>query len=94
MMLSVVCSSSDKGKNWARKSDRDWDGYFKFNAIDPSFIITPNGEHWLIYGSWHSGIAAVQLNPETGKTLKELPKSYGTELIEKALWKEIFVRKE
>ena len=43
-----------------------------------SFIITPNGEHWLIYGSWHSGIAAVQLNPETGKTLKELPKSYGT----------------
>jgi beta-xylosidase len=74
----VICSSSDKGKNWARKSDRDWDGYFKFNAIDPSFIITPNGEHWLIYGSWHSGIAAVQLNPETGKTLKELPKSYGT----------------
>lgn len=81
----VVCSSSDKGTNWTRKPDRDekgdlidWDGYFKFNAIDPSFIITPNGEHWLIYGSWHSGIAAVQLNPETGKTLAELPKSYGT----------------
>ena len=47
----VICSSSDKGKNWARKSNSDWDGYFKFNAIDPSFIITPNGEHWLIYGS-------------------------------------------
>lgn len=79
----VICSSSDKGTNWSRKPKKDnkftdWDGYFKFNAIDPSFIITPNGEHWLIYGSWHSGIAAVQLNPETGKTLATLPKSYGT----------------
>lgn len=74
----VICSSSDKGTNWNRASGGDWNAYFKFNAIDPSFIITPEGEHWLIYGSWHSGIAAVQLNPETGKTLAELPKSYGT----------------
>ena len=74
----VICSSSDKGTNWNRASEGDWNAYFKFNAIDPSFIITPEGEHWLIYGSWHSGIAAVQLNPETGKTLVELPKSYGT----------------
>lgn len=74
----VICSSSDKGTNWNRASTGDWNAYFKFNAIDPSFIITPEGEHWLIYGSWHSGIAAVQLNPETGKTLAELPKSYGT----------------
>ena len=74
----VICSSSDKGTNWNRASAGDWNAYFKFNAIDPSFIITPEGEHWLIYGSWHSGIAAVQLNPETGKTLAELPKSYGT----------------
>ena len=74
----VICSSSDKGTNWNRASEGDWNAYFKFNAIDPSFIITPEGEHWLIYGSWHSGIAAVQFNPETGKTLAELPKSYGT----------------
>ena len=74
----VICSSSDMGTNWNRASEGDWNAYFKFNAIDPSFIITPEGEHWLIYGSWHSGIAAVQLNPETGKTLAELPKSYGT----------------
>ena len=74
----VICSSSDKGTNWNRASAGDWNAYFKFNAIDPSFIITPEGEHWLIYGSWHSGIAAVHLNPETGKTLAELPKSYGT----------------
>lgn len=74
----VICSSSDLGKNWKRSSQTDWDGYFKFNAIDPSYIVTPEGEHWLIYGSWHSGIAAVQLNPETGKTLAELPNPWGT----------------
>ena len=57
----VLCSSSDKGKDgWARSGTNDWNGYFYFNAIDPSFIITPEGEHWLIYGSWHSGFAAVQ----------------------------------
>lgn len=69
----VICSSSDKGKDgWSRPSASNWEGYFYFNAIDPTFVITPQREHWLIYGSWHSGFAAVQLNPETGKTLKEL----------------------
>ena len=69
----VICSSSDKGKDgWSRPNASNWEGYFYFNAIDPTFVITPEGQHWLIYGSWHSGFAAVQLNPETGKTLKEL----------------------
>jgi beta-xylosidase len=73
----VVCSSTDKGMNeWSRSSTSDWSGYFKINAIDPTFIITPSGEHWLIYGSWHSGIAAMQLNPETGKPLKALGKPW------------------
>jgi beta-xylosidase len=69
----VICSSSDKGKDgWKRASKNDWEAYFYFNAIDPTYVITPEGQHWLIYGSWHSGFAAVQLNAETGKTLKEL----------------------
>lgn len=56
----VVCSASDKGKtDYGRSSINDWEGYFKINAIDPTYIITENGEHWLIYGSWHSGIAAL-----------------------------------
>jgi arabinan endo-1,5-alpha-L-arabinosidase len=63
----VVCSSTDRGSSWSRPSLSSWDGYFKWNAIDPSFIITPEGEHWLIYGSWHSGIVAMALNPATGK---------------------------
>lgn len=67
----VICSVSDRGTNWYRSSTSDWSGYFKYNAIDPSFIITPEGEHWLMYGSWHSGIAALQLNPETGLPLNK-----------------------
>lgn len=65
----VLCSASDKSKTaYARSSTSDYNAYSRFNAIDPSFIITPTGEHWLIYGSWHSGIAAIQLDPETGFT--------------------------
>ena len=75
----VICSSSDKGKDgWSRPNANNWEGYFYFNAIDPTYVITPEGEHWLIYGSWHSGFAAVQLNPETGKTLKELGDPWAT----------------
>ncbi|AUS06879.1 arabinan endo-1,5-alpha-L-arabinosidase [Pseudotamlana carrageenivorans] len=66
----VVCSVSDKGNDWSRSSyTNDWNGYFKYNAIDPSYVITPEGEHWMFYGSWHSGIAAIQINESTGKPL-------------------------
>ncbi|WP_461631416.1 arabinan endo-1,5-alpha-L-arabinosidase [Labilibaculum euxinus] len=63
----VVSSVSDRENNWSRSSTSDWNAYFKWNAIDPTFIITPEGNHWLIYGSWHSGIVALQVNPDTGK---------------------------
>ncbi len=65
----VLSSASDKSKTaYARSSENDYNAYARFNAIDPSFIITPEGRHWLIYGSWHSGIAAIELDPETGFT--------------------------
>ncbi len=68
----VVCSVSDKGNNWSRSSYCcDWTGYFKYNAIDPSYVITPEGEHWMFYGSWHSGIAAIQIDPATGLPMNE-----------------------
>lgn len=63
----VIQSVADGQETYSRTSPNDWSGYFKFNAIDPSYVITPQGEHWLIYGSWHSGISAVQVNPDTGK---------------------------
>lgn len=74
----VITNASDKGLNF-RVSQTDYNNcYFKFNAIDPTYIITPEGKHWLIYGSWHSGFAAVELDASTGKTKVELPKPFGT----------------
>jgi arabinan endo-1,5-alpha-L-arabinosidase len=67
----VTCSSSDKGKDgWSRSSQNDWNAYCFYNAIDPTYIVTPEGEHWLIHGSWHSGFTSLQLDPTTGKPLK------------------------
>jgi arabinan endo-1,5-alpha-L-arabinosidase len=40
------------------------------NGIDPSIIITPDGEHWMFYGSSWDGIYIVQLNPVDGLALK------------------------
>lgn len=74
----VITNASDKGLNF-RVSQTDYNNcYFKFNAIDPTYIITPEGKHWLIYGSWHSGFAAVELDASTGKTKVKLPKPFGT----------------
>ena len=57
----------------------DWANcYYKWNAIDPSYVITPEGEHWLVYGSWHSGIAALKLNSETGKPAESLGQPWAT----------------
>ncbi len=69
----VTCSSSDKGKSgWTRASAARWDdAYFYYNAIDPTYIVA-DGKHYLIYGSWHSGFALLELDPSTGMPLKDL----------------------
>lgn len=36
------------------------------NAIDPSVCLTSEGELWMSYGSFWSGLKLVQLDPETG----------------------------
>lgn len=71
----VLTNASDKGLNFYVTAYEDC--YYKWNAIDPSYIITPDEEHWLIYGSWHSGIVALQLDPETGMPLEELGQPWG-----------------
>ncbi len=40
------------------------------NGIDPSVIVTPDGEHWMTYGSSWDGIYIMQLNPANGLALK------------------------
>jgi arabinan endo-1,5-alpha-L-arabinosidase len=67
----VVYSATDRGGDWSRPNLNNWSAYFKWNAIDPSLIIA-EGRHWLIYGSWHSGIVALELDPATGKPLHPL----------------------
>lgn len=74
----VITNSSDKGLNYKVAANNYSNCYFKWNAIDPSYIITDAGEHWLIYGSWHSGIVAMQIDAETGMPAQTLGDSWGT----------------
>ena len=71
----VVCSSTAKAAgDWGRASaGGDYgNAYFYYNAIDPTYIVAPDGKHWLIYGSWHSGFALLEINPATGKPVNTL----------------------
>lgn len=40
------------------------------NAIDPTVVVTPSGDHWMYYGSAFDGIYALQLDPVTGLALQ------------------------
>ena len=74
----VITNASDKGLNFHIRPN-DWGNcYYKWNAIDPSYLIDNDGKHYLIYGSWHSGIAALEVDAETGKPLNTLPAPWGT----------------
>ena len=39
------------------------------NAIDPTVVVTPAGEHWMVYGSAWDGLFELKLNPATGLAL-------------------------
>ena len=81
----VTCSASDLGRDGWRTARHGgttglkpgaWQAPFFFNAIDPTYIVTPEGEHYVIYGSWHSGIALLQVDPVSGKPLNEYALPY------------------
>lgn len=74
----VITNASDKGLNFNVAADNYANCYYKWNAIDPSYIIDKDGKHYLVYGSWHSGIALVELDGETGKVKANLPNPWGT----------------
>lgn len=72
----VITNASDKELNFNVASN-DWANcYYKWNAIDPNYLIDNDGKHYLIYGSWHSGIAALEVDTETGKP-NALPLPFG-----------------
>jgi arabinan endo-1,5-alpha-L-arabinosidase len=43
------------------------------NVIDPDLFVDDDGTSWLVYGSYRTGIRLVQLDPLTGKLLKDPP---------------------
>jgi arabinan endo-1,5-alpha-L-arabinosidase len=38
-----------------------------YNCIDPSAFLSENGDLYIAFGSFWSGIRMIQLDPETGK---------------------------
>jgi len=78
----VTTSSSDRGLNYNRSSLSDWNAYFYYNAIDPTYIVTPEGKHYLIHGSWHSGFALLEVDATTGKSLNKLGEPYADSVAE------------
>lgn len=43
------------------------------NVIDPNYVEDRMGRGWLFYGSYKSGLRAAEVNPSTGKLLKDPP---------------------
>jgi arabinan endo-1,5-alpha-L-arabinosidase len=44
---------------------------FNWNAIDPNFVLDKDGEPWLVFGSFWSGIKLIKLDKETAKRSEE-----------------------
>jgi len=67
--IGLLTSSSPLGP-WEEKDlvVTSKDNIQMTNAIDPSVVVTPIGEHWMYYGSAWDGIYILQLDPETGLT--------------------------
>lgn len=51
----------DKGKIVESHAESD-----NFNAIDPDTVVGPDGRHWMVYGSYWSGMYLLELDPKTG----------------------------
>jgi arabinan endo-1,5-alpha-L-arabinosidase len=67
-VIGLATASSPLGP-WTEKGlvvvSKD-DNSIQTNAIDPSVVVTPAGEHWFYYGSAWDGIYILKLNPATG----------------------------
>ena len=70
-VMGLATSDSPEGP-WFEKDlvvTSEANGNVQTNAIDPSIVVTPSGEHWFYYGSAWDGIYKLKLNPETGLPL-------------------------
>ena len=72
-VIGMATSTSPEGP-WEEKGlvvvSKD-DASIQTNAIDPTVIVTPAGEHYFYYGSGWDGIYVLKLNAETGLAATE-----------------------
>jgi len=64
---NVTLDPNDPDYQWTDaqpviQSNPSWN----FNAIDPAAVVDQEGNLWLAFGSFWSGIQLIQLNPDTG----------------------------
>ena len=55
----------DQGMVVSSQKTSSWD--LGYNAIDPNLTFDTDGQPWLVYGSWWSGIAITKVDPTTMK---------------------------
>ncbi len=70
-VIGLATASSPEGP-WTEKGvvvTSKNDANTQTNAIDPSVVVTPAGDHWMYYGSAFDGIYVLKLNPATGLAL-------------------------
>ncbi len=88
-VIGLATASSPLGP-WTEKglvvTSRD-DNSIQTNAIDPTVVVTPAGEHWFYYGSAWDGIYILKLNPTTG--LAENASNKGTRIAQRGFTDEI-----
>lgn len=83
-VMGLATSDSPEGP-WIEKDlvvTSEPGGPLQTNAIDPSVVVTPAGEHWFYYGSAYDGIYQLKLDPSTG--LAANPGDKGTRVAQRA----------
>ncbi|HYO95436.1 MAG TPA: arabinan endo-1,5-alpha-L-arabinosidase [Polyangiaceae bacterium] len=75
LATNTTLDSTNPAYNWVdRGKVIDFrNGGTGVNVIDPNLFIEDDGTWWLVYGSYRSGLRLTQLDPATGKLLKDPP---------------------
>ncbi|KAK7428824.1 hypothetical protein QQZ08_004594 [Neonectria magnoliae] len=66
--IFLATSSTGASGSWANKGlVIETTASSGYNAIDPNLIVDAQGQWWLSFGSFWSGLKIVKINPSTGK---------------------------